>query len=606
MRLSQAHVNTLREAPKEAEIPSHIWLLRSGMIRRMVSGVYGYMNMGWRTVRKIEQIVREEMDAAGAMEILMSPLQSADLWRESGRWSVYGPEMWRVRDRHAREFCLGPTAEEVFTDIVRSEITSHKQLPLNLYQIQTKYRDEARPRYGLMRSREFIMKDAYSFDRDYEGLGESYRIMFDAYTRIFTRCGLDFRAVYADSGAIGGNESQEFVALCEYGESDIVYCNACGFAATADQAEFKDAAASASDEPLEDMVEVHTPGTKTIEAVADFLGVPKEKTIKALMFVVYEDSEEIGRDSGDAGSGEDGGDSGASSSDVYEVSEYVCAFVRGDRDLNMTKLTNALGIAEHLIEFADESSMSETTGCVGGFTGPTRLHDCKLVVDSELVGQKNLVAGACRTDYHLTGVNYGRDYVGDIVTDLKLVREGDPCTVCGKTLDSARGIEVGQVFKLGTKYSEAMNATYRDENMEEQLIVMGCYGIGVTRTMAAVVEQFHDDKGIIWPVSVAPYHVIVTLAKPDDMGALKMAEDVYEGLVGEGIEAVLDDREERAGVKFNDADIFGIPIRITVGRKYADGIVEYKLRREKEASEMSPAEAVALAAKTVRAEIRGI
>ncbi|MDR1042586.1 MAG: proline--tRNA ligase [Clostridiales Family XIII bacterium] len=615
MRLSQAHVNTLREAPKEAEIPSHIWLLRSGMIRKMVSGVYGYMNMGWRTVRKIEQIVREEMDATGAMEILMSPLQSADLWRESGRWSVFGPEMWRVRDRHAREFCLGPTAEEVFTDIARSEITSHKQLPVNLYQIQTKYRDEARPRYGLMRAREFIMKDAYSFDRDYEGLSESYRIMFDAYTRIFTRCGLDFRAVYADSGAIGGNESQEFVALCEYGESDVVYCAACGFAATADQAEFKDAAASVSDEPLDALTEVHTPGTKTIEAVADFLGVTKDKTIKALMFVVYEDSEEIGRVSGDSddsvedgGSGENGGSgsAGDSLSAGYEVSEYVCAFIRGDRELNMTKLTNALGVAEHLIAFADESAMGEATGCVGGFTGPTRLHDCKLVVDSELVGQKNLVAGACRTDYHLTGVNYGRDYVGDIVADLKLVREGDPCPVCGTAVKSARGIEVGQVFKLGTKYSEAMKATYRDENMEEQLIVMGCYGIGVTRTMAAVVEQSHDDKGIIWPMSVAPYHVIVTLAKPDDADALKMAEDVYEGLLGEGVEAVLDDREERAGVKFNDADIFGIPIRITVGRKYADGIVEYKLRRESEASEMSPAEAVALAAKTVRAEIRGI
>jgi prolyl-tRNA synthetase len=611
MRLSQAHVNTLREAPKEAEIPSHIWLLRSGMIRKMVSGVYGYMNMGWRTVCKIEQIIREEMDATGAMEILMSPIQSADLWRESGRWSVYGPEMWRVRDRHAREFCLGPTAEEVFTDIARSEITSHKQLPINLYQIQTKYRDEARPRYGLMRAREFIMKDAYSFDRDYEGLGASYGTMFDAYTRIFTRCGLDFRAVYADSGAIGGNESQEFVALCDYGESDVVYCDACGFAATADQAEFKDSGASASDEPLNDMAEVHTPGAKTIEEVADFLGVAKAETMKALMFVVYEDSEEIGRDAGEPGSGDscsedDDGNAGASPSDVYEVSEYVCAFVRGDRELNMTKLTNALGVAEHLIAFADESTMSEATGCVGGFTGPTRLHDCKLVVDSELVGMKNLVAGACRTDYHLTGVNYGRDYVGDIVTDLKLVREGDPCPACGTALNVARGIEVGQVFKLGTKYSEAMNATYRDENMEEQLIVMGCYGIGVTRTMAAVVEQFHDDKGIIWPMSVAPYHAIVTLAKPDDMGALKMAEDIYEGLLSEGVEAVLDDRDERAGVKFNDADIFGIPVRITVGRKYADGIVEYKLRREKEASEMSPDEAVALAAKTVRAEIRGI
>jgi prolyl-tRNA synthetase len=522
----------------------------------------------------------------------MSPLQSADLWRESGRWSVYGPEMWRVRDRHAREFCLGPTAEEVFTDIARSDITSHKQLPLNLYQIQTKYRDEARPRYGLMRSREFIMKDAYSFDRDEAGLDESYKKMYDAYTKVFTRCGLDFRAVYADSGAIGGNASQEFVALCDYGESDVVHCDVCGFAATADQAEFRDAPASPEDEPLAELAEVHTPGAKTIEDVANFLGVGKEQTMKALLFVVYEDSEDIGRDD----------EAGETPAEAYKVKEYVCAFVRGDRELNMTKLRGALGAAEHLVAFADESAMSGATGCVGGFTGPTRLHDCRIVVDSELVGLKNLVAGACKADYHLTGVNYGRDYEADLVTDLKLARAGDPCPVCGAALKVARGIEVGQVFKLGTKYSEAMGATYRDGNMEEQLIVMGCYGIGVTRTMAAIVEQYHDDKGIIWPMSVAPYHVIVTLAKPDDAAALKMAEDIYEELLAEGVEAVLDDRDERAGVKFNDADIFGIPIRITVGRKYADGVVEYKLRREGEASELTPAEAVARAAEMVRAE----
>jgi prolyl-tRNA synthetase len=595
MRLSKAHINTLRETPGEAEIPSHIWLLRSGMIRKMVSGVYGYMNFGWRTVRKIEQIIREEMDAAGAQEILMSPLQSAELWRESGRWSVYGPEMWRVRDRHGREFCLGPTAEEVFTDIVRSEITSHKQLPVNLYQIQTKYRDEARPRYGLMRSREFIMKDAYSFDRDRAGLDESYRAMFDAYTRIFTRCGLDFRPVFADSGAIGGNESQEFTALCAFGESDIVYCGACDFAATADQAAGVDAAPS--DEIPRAMEEVHTPGTKTIEAVADLLGLPQDRTIKALLFEVYEDDETLGRATDDADEEAPAG--------PCKVGEYVAAFVRGDRALNMTKLMNALGVAEHRIAFADEAAMGEATGCVGGFTGPTGLHDCRIVVDSELVDLKNLCAGACKPDYHLKNVNYGRDYEGDIVTDIKLVRADDPCPVCGAPLSAARGIEVGQVFKLGTKYSEAMGATYRDENMEAQLIVMGCYGIGVTRTMAAVVEQYRDEKGILWPMSVAPYHVIVTLAKPDDAAALKMAEDIYEALLAEGVEAILDDRDERAGVKFNDADIFGIPIRVTVGRKYADGIVEYKLRRERAAAETTPAEAVERAAKTVRAEIHG-
>ncbi|MDR1496480.1 MAG: proline--tRNA ligase [Clostridiales Family XIII bacterium] len=602
MRLSQAHIKTLREAPSEAEIPSHVWLLRAGMIYKMASGIYGYMIMGWRTVRKIEQIVREEMDAAGAFEILMSPLQPADLWRETGRWSVYGPELWRLRDRHAREFCLSPTCEEVVTDIVRSEISSHKQLPLNLYHIQTKYRDEARPRYGIMRSREFIMKDAYSFDLNAEGLDESYRKMFDAYTKVFTRCGLDFFTVYADSGAIGGKDSEEFVALCDYGESDVVYCDACGFAATASQSDFKDAPASPSDEALEDVKEVYTPDVKTIEDVKNFLETTADKTMKALLFVVYKDSEDIGRDTAgaDAEGADANGDKGAG---VYEVSEYVCAFVRGDRELNMTKLVNALDVSEHLVEFADSSTMSEETGCVGGFTGPTRLRNCKIVVDSELVGLKNLIAGACKEGYHLTGVNYGRDYEADIVTDLKLARAGDPCPVCGAALKASRGIEVGQVFKLGTKYSEAMGATYRDEHMEEHHIVMGCYGIGVTRTMAAVVEQYHDDKGIIWPMSVAPYHAIVTLAKPDDEAALKMAEGIYEDLLANGVEAVLDDRDERAGVKFNDADIFGIPIRITVGRKYAEGIVEYKLRRESEMKEMTSADAVALATETVRAEV---
>ncbi|MDR0817210.1 MAG: proline--tRNA ligase [Clostridiales Family XIII bacterium] len=593
MRLSKSHVNTLREVPGEAEIPSHIWLLRAGMIRKMVSGVYGFMTMGWRTVRKIEQIVREEMDASDAQEIIMSPLQSAELWRESGRWSVYGPEMWRVKDRHNREFCLGPTAEEVFTDIVRSEITSHKQLPVNLYQIQTKYRDEARPRYGLMRSREFIMKDAYSFDRDQAGLDESYSIMFDAYSRIFTRCGLDFRPVFADNGAIGGSESQEFTALCDFGESDIVYCSSCDFAATAEQAEGTDSL-NVSGEAELPLTEVHTPGTKTIEAVADYLGIPQEKTIKALLFVVYENSEQLGRDAED----EDGDQSG---SDV-KVKEYVAAFIRGDRALNMTKLMNALGIAEHMIEFADEAAMGPVTGSVAGFTGPVGLHDCRIVADSELTVLKNLCAGALKQDYHIKNVNYGRDYTADIVADLKLVSGGDPCPVCGSPLHQARGIEVGQVFKLGTKYSESMGATYKDENMEDQLIVMGCYGIGVTRTMAAVVEQHHDDKGIIWPMSVAPFHVIVSIVKADDPAAVAAAEKIYSSLTALGVETVMDDRDERAGVKFNDADIFGIPIRITVGKKASGGIVEYKLRREKDSVDLSIEEAIEKAAELVAAE----
>ncbi|MDR1028759.1 MAG: proline--tRNA ligase [Clostridiales Family XIII bacterium] len=576
MRLSQAHINTLREVPGEAEIPSHIWLLRSGMIRKTVSGIYGFMPFGWRTVRKIEAIIREEMDASGAQEILMSAMQPAELWRESGRWFAYGPELWRVEDRHGREFCLGPTAEEVFTDIVRNEIDSHRRLPLNLYQIQTKYRDEARPRYGLMRSREFIMKDAYSFDRDWEGLDRSYRAMYDAYEKIFSRCGLAFRPVDADSGAMGGRDTQEFIALCEYGENDVVYCEHCEMAATAERAAGADAAPS--NEAVLPVAEAPTPGAKTIEAVADCLGLPKEKTVKALLFAVH---------------------------DEQGLKEYVAAFIRGDRELNMTKLVNALGVAEHMIEFADERAMGAATGSVAGYTGPTGLHDCRIVVDSELPGLRNLCAGACKEGYHLLNVNYGRDYEGDIVTDLKLVGEGDPCPVCGEPLSVARGIEVGQIFKLGTKYSESMGARYRDENQEEQLIVMGCYGIGVTRTMAAVVEQNHDDKGIIWPMSVAPYHVIVTLVKPDDATQRAAAERVYADLIDEGVEALLDDRDERPGVKFNDADILGVPIRITVGKKAVEGIVEYKPRRATEAMELPAEEAIARAAATVRAEIRG-
>lgn len=577
MKLSQMHFKTLREVPNEAEIPSHIYLLRAGMIRKLVSGVYGFMPFGWRSVRKIEDIVREEMDASGGQEIHMSALQPSELWEESGRWAAYGPELWRVTDRNGRQFCLGPTHEEIFTDIIRNDVNSYRQLPLNLYQIQTKYRDEARPRFGLMRSREFIMKDAYSFDRDEKGLDESYRIMYDAYDRIFTRCGLTFRPVEADSGAIGGNNSHEFTALSEVGESEIAYCESCSMAATVERAECKDAEPSSEEMlPLE---EVNTPGTKTIEEVAGFLGIDQTKTIKALLFVTYDDE---GKENG-----------------------YVAAFVRGDRELNMTKLVNALDVHEHAIEFADEAEMGKVTGCVGGFTGPVGLHDCTVVVDSELTGLRNLCAGACKEDYHMLNVNYGRDYEGDIVTDIKTLREGDPCPYCGKPVKTARGIEVGQVFKLGTKYSEPMGATYKDENMKDHPIVMGCYGIGVTRTLAAVVEQHHDENGIVWPVSVAPYHVIITLVKPNDDVQKETAEKIYSELLGAGVEVLLDDRKERPGVKFKDADLLGIPVRITVGRGAADGIVEYKLRREEDKEEITAQEAVARAIELVNAERSG-
>lgn len=576
MRLSKMYVRTLRELPAEAEIPSHILLLRTGMIRKLASGIYGFMPLGWRSLHKIENIIREEMDKSGAQEILMSAIQPAELWEESGRWSAYGPELWRIKDRNGRDFCLGPTHEEIFTDIVRDGVSSYRQLPLNLYQIQHKYRDEARPRFGLMRSREFIMKDAYSFDKDQEGLDKSYDDMYDAYTRIFTRCGLTFRPVEADSGAIGGNASHEFTALSEVGESDIAYCESCSMAANVEKAACRDAEPSPESEVMLELQEVHTPGTKTIEEVAGFLNIDKTKTIKALLFEKYD---------------EDG-----------KADGYVAAFVRGDRDLNMIKLVNALNIPEHAIAFADESKLEAAIGAVGGFTGPIGLHDCTVVVDSELVGLKNLCAGACKLDHHILNVNYGRDYEGDIVTDLKVLKEGDPCPVCGAPIKHTRGIEVGQVFKLGTKYSKAMNATYKDENQQDHPLVMGCYGIGVSRTLAAVIEQHHDEDGIIWPVSVAPYHAIVTLVKPKDEEQAKVAEEIYQSLLVAGVEAVIDDRDERPGVKFKDADLLGFPIRITVGKRAGEGIVEYKLRRDSEKSELSVAEAIENAIKLVNEE----
>ena len=577
MKLSQMHFKTLREAPAEAEIPSHILLMRAGMIKKTVAGVYTYMPMGWRTIRKIENIVREEMDAKGAEEIYTQSVQPAELWKESGRWDAYGPEMWRLKDRNDREFCLGPTAEEVFTDIVKSDVTSYRQLPRMLYQISDKYRDEARPRYGMMRSRVFIMKDNYSFDKDAAGLDESYNKMYDAYNRVFTRCGLNFRPVEADTGAIGGSNSHEFTALCEYGESEIAYCDHCDLAATVEKAACVDAA-SQDDVEMLPLEKVYTPGTKTIDEVAEYLKLDKKQTIKALLFVTY-----------DAEGNENG---------------YVAAFIRGDRELNMTKLVNALNIPEYAIAFADEEKMSAATGCVGGFTGPMHLHDCRIIVDSELPGLKNLCAGACEKDHHYINMNYGRDYQGDIVADIKTLKEGDPCPICGAPVRHARGVEVGQIFKLGTKYSEPMNAVYKDENQKDQLIWMGCYGIGISRTFQAIIDmpQNHDDNGIIWPMSVAPYHVIITQVKPGDEAQDKVAERIYNELAGAGVEVLWDDRDERPGVKFKDADLIGIPVRITVGKRASEGIVEYKLRRDADRSEKTVEEAISDAVAIVNAE----
>ena len=580
MKLSQMHFRTLREVPTEAEIPSHILLLRAGMIKKVAAGIYSYMPMGWRTIRKIEQIIREEMDAKGAEEIYTQNVQPAELWKESGRWDAYGPEMWRLKDRNDREFCLGPTAEEVFTDIVKSDVSSHRQLPRMLYQITDKYRDEARPRYGMMRSRVFIMKDNYSFDKDAAGLDESYDKMYEAYSNVFSRCGLNFRPVEADTGAIGGSNSHEFTALCEYGESEIAYCDCCDLAATVEKAACVDAAPQ-DDTAMLPLEKVHTPGTKTIDEVAAFLKLDKKQTIKALLFVTY-----------DAEGNEQG---------------YVAVFIRGDRELNMTKLVNALDIPECAIAFADEAKMAAATGCVGGFTGPMHLHDCRIVVDSELPGLRNLCAGACETDHHYINVNYGRDYKGDIVTDLKTLKEGDACPICGAPVRHARGVEVGQIFKLGTKYSAPMHAVYKDENQQDQLIWMGCYGIGVSRTFQAIIDmpQNHDESGIIWPMAVAPYHVIITEVKPGDEAQDAVSQKIYDALTKAGVEVIWDDRNERPGVKFKDADLIGIPVRITVGKLAGEGIVEYKRRRDADKREIGVEEAIAAAIEIVNAERTG-
>ncbi len=564
MRLSKAHLKTLREAPSDAVLESHKLLVRANMIKQESAGIYMFPKLGWRTVRKVEQIVREEMDYIDCQEIHMPHVNPAELWQETGRWYAYGPELWRIQDRAGNDFILNPTCEEMFTDFARKEYSSYKELPFSIYQIQFKYRDEARPRYGLLRTREFIMKDAYTFDATEEDLHTAYMRQYHAYEKIFTRCGLDFRIVEADNGPIGGSKSHEFSALSDWGESDILYCDNCGMAATAERAETRDE--KQAPEEMKEMELVKTPDCKTIEDVCAFLKIPTAKSIKALMFRTYDDE--------------------------MQPKDYVAAFVRGDRQLNMTKLVNALNIPAHNIEFADEVEMGAATGIVGGFTGPMGLKNCIIVVDSELVDTVNMCAGANQEDHHMLGVCYGRDYTGDIVTDIKELQEGDACPHCGQPVKFRRGIEVGQVFKLGLKYSESMGATYKDENGKDHPYWMGCYGIGVTRTMQAIVEQHHDDKGIIWPMSVAPYHVIITVVKTADEDQMKLAYDIEKKLEDAGLEVILDDRDERPGVKFNDADLIGIPIRITVGKLAGEGKVEYKLRRDAELETLTADEAV--------------
>lgn len=555
MRMSKLYMPTLREVPSEAELPSHQLLLRAGMIRKLVSGVYSFLPLGDRVLRKVENIVREEMDAIGSQEVLMSAIQPAELWKESGRWNDFGPEMFRLYDRNQREFCLGPTHEEIFTDLIRHEVKSYKQLPLNLYQIQTKYRDEKRPRFGLMRAREFIMKDAYTFDIDEEGMRKSYEEMWKAYEKIFTRCGLKFKVVEGDSGAMGGSDSHEFMAMSEYGESVIAYCDSCDYAATDEKASCLYEIEQSSQDEL-NMEKVHTPNAKTIEEVSRFFNVPQENFVKTLLFTAKD--------------------------------EVVAVLIPGNRELNEIKLVKVLGIPEHELMMADEETVKAVTGAEVGFAGPINLKkDIRIIVDSRVTKMKNFILGANETDYHFKNVNYGRDFEGEVVEDLLLVQEGDKCPKCGAPLKMDRGIEVGNIFQLGLKYSKALNATFLDENGKERYIYMGSHGVGVSRTVAAIIEQSHDENGIIWPLSVAPYHVIITVVNIKSEEQVALGEKLYDELTKAGLEVLLDDRNERAGVKFKDADLIGVPIRITVGKRANEEIVEFSLRREGEKTEIN-------------------
>lgn len=547
MKFSELFCPTLREVPSEAETVSHQLLLRAGYIRKAGAGIYSYLPLAQRVLRKIEAIVREEMDRAGGQELLMPIIQPRELWEQTGRWDVYGDEMFRLVDRHQRHFALGPTHEEIITSLVDNDIHSYRDLPLLLYQIQNKYRDEIRPRFGLMRGREFIMKDLYSFDIDEEGLDISYRKMYTAYNRIFQRLKLQYRVVEADSGAIGGNESHEYMVLADTGEAEIVYCEKGDFASNVEKAAcvFKD---EGNDEAQLEMQKIHTPGMRTIKDLVEFTGQPDHRHVKTLTY--------------------------------YADGKLVAAVLRGDRELNEIKLKQVLGCRE--LYMADDPSVREACGAGFGSLGPVGLN-IKVYADLEVAGMRNLTCGANQDDYHFINVNPGRDFVPEDYVDIRNAVEGDLCPVCGQPLKTMRGIEVGHIFKLGTKYSQAMNATVLDQNGQAVHLVMGCYGIGISRTMAASIEQNHDEDGIIWPMPIAPFQVIIVPVNAKKEEQMNTALALYHELQELGVEVLLDDRDERAGVKFKDADLIGIPVRITVGPKaLQENQVEVKKRWEKE------------------------
>jgi prolyl-tRNA synthetase len=553
---SNAYIPTRKEDPADAEVVSHKLLIRAGFIRQVAAGIYSFLPLGWRVVRKVEEIVREEMNRAGALEVLLPGVQPAALWEQSGRWAHYGPELLRFVDRKGNDYCLGPTHEEVITDLVRDEVRSYKQLPLNLYQIQAKFRDEVRPRAGLMRGREFIMKDSYSFDADEAGARRSYDLMYDAYHRIFRRCGLRFRPVEADTGNIGGSGSHEFQVLADSGEDAITSCPSCGYTANVEMAEIQ-APAERADTGFAERARVETPGAKTVEQVTAFLKVGPESLVKTLIYI------------GDGA--------------TYAV------LARGDAEINEIKVKHALGVDELVL--AGEDVVENLTGAAVGFAGPVGL-GVKIVADNGVRAMRDFVVGANADDAHYTGVNWGRDFSVDVWADLRVAGGGDACGRCGAAFEAYRGIEVGQVFYLGTKYSAAMGATFLDAEGKAKPFVMGCYGIGVTRVVSAAIEQNHDDAGIVWPMALAPFHVVILAMQPKSAEVMAAARTLHDSLGARGVDVLLDDRDERPGFKFKDADLVGYPLRLVVGeRGLKDGVVELK-RRNAEGVELVAVDAV--------------
>ncbi|MCX5833382.1 MAG: proline--tRNA ligase [Deltaproteobacteria bacterium] len=546
MRYSEMFLPTVRETPSDAEIASHKLMIRAGMIRKLATGVYSVLPLGYRVVKKVEAIIREEMDRAGAQEVYLPAVQPAELWQESGRWKMYGKELLRFKDRHNREYCIGPTHEEVITDLVRNEIKTYRQLPRNLYQIQTKFRDEIRPRFGVMRCREFDMKDAYSFDIDSEGADISYQKMYDAYSRIFSRMGLKFRAVEADTGNIGGSFSHEFMVIADTGEDALIFCTKCNYAANLEKAEVaKPEKKAVNPSAFLALETVHTPNVRTIEEVSKFLKVKPGEIVKTLIF--------------------------------QADSKPVAVLIRGDEEVNEAKLRSFLGC--DILELATDDVVLAVTGSPKGFAGAIGVK-ADIYADDSLMNMVNVVMGGNKEDYHVRNVNNGRDFQVKAFADLRVILKTDPCPRCGSRLRFAKGIEVGHVFKLGDKYSKAMRATYLDKNGKEQYMVMGCYGIGVGRTVAAIIEQNNDDKGIVWPMSVSPFQVVVVPVNVNEKTLAEAAENLYGALRKKGIEVLLDERDERAGVKFNDADLIGIPLRITLGpKKLAEGEAEVLVRK---------------------------